>query len=237
MPGYSRNCPTCNTVLNYSSYKNLWRANNRNVSCAECTRQFPKKLKTSNYSRNCVMCNKQILYSSIETLKKAKNKKCNSCAQKSLSISRFHTEETKQKISKNHSKYWLGKKRPMREDSKTKLRLSTINFIQKTKGKCSPRYNPTACEIFEKINSMFGWNGIHAERGGEHYIKELGYWVDYYEPKLNLVIEYDERQHNRKIQKDLIRQNQIQTFLNCKFIRVKETDSLNNIVTKLKEVL
>ena len=77
----------------------------------------------------------------------------------------------------------------------------------------------------------------HAENGGEFYIKELGYWVDYYEPNLNIVIEYDEFAHRRKQKKDVKRQQQIETLLKCKFVRIAETDDVQNIITKIKEVL
>ena len=68
------------------------------------------------------------------------------------------------------------------------------------------------------------WDGQHAENGGEYCIKELGYWVDYYEPTLNLVIEYDEPYHSRKINqiKDLARQKEIEEYLGCKFYRIKQ---------------
>jgi len=64
--------------------------------------------------------------------------------------------------------------------------------------------------------------------GGEFYIKELGYWVDYYEPTKNIVIEWDEKnRHYRKGQlteKDIKRQEEITECLKCKFIRIKSED-------------
>ena len=39
---------------------------------------------------------------------------------------------------------------------------------------------------------------MHAENIGEFCIKELGYFLDYYEPNLNLVIEWNEKQHFNK---------------------------------------
>ena len=237
MNNYTRNCVTCNKILIYSSYKNLWRANSNNASCVDCTRKIPKKSKQPIFSTVCVTCNKLILYSSMETLRKSKSVNCQSCLQKPLSTGRTHTNESKQKISKNHAKYWMGKKRPMSDESKNKIRLSTIDFIKRNKGQCAPRYNPAACQIFNEINEEFGLFGKHAENGGEFYIKELGYWLDYYEPTLNLVIEYDELAHSRKEKKDMERQNQIETLLKCKFVRIKETDDTQSIITKIKEVV
>jgi len=93
----------------------------------------------------------------------------------------------------------------------------------------SPNYNKIACKLFEQINIELGWNGQHAENGGEYHIKELGYVVDYYEPTHNVVIEYDEPHHCRikKMEKDKIRQQEIEEVLNCKFIRIPERDSKN----------
>ena len=62
----------------------------------------------------------------------------------------------------------------------------------------------------------------HAENGGEFYIKELGYWVDYYEPNLNLVIEWDEPHHKKQIKKDMYRAKEIIKETGCKFFRIDE---------------
>ena len=45
--------------------------------------------------------------------------------------------------------------------------------------------------MFEQLEKEFGFDGIYATKNnhGEFYVKELGYWVDYYEPNLNLVID------------------------------------------------
>jgi very-short-patch-repair endonuclease len=55
--------------------------------------------------------------------------------------------------------------------------------------------------------------------GGEHYLKDLGYWVDAYDKDKNVVIEYDEGQHNKKKDADVRRMNEIKQKLGCKFLR------------------
>lgn len=45
------------------------------------------------------------------------------------------------------------------------------------------------------------------------------YVVDFYIPKLNIIIEFDEPYHSRQKSKDLTRQKVIQTVLGCEFIR------------------
>ncbi len=97
---------------------------------------------------------------------------------------------------------------------------------------CHPNYNLDACKYFSKIEKENGWNGVYATKGGEYQIKKLGYFVDFYEPKLNIVVEYDEYGHfrNGKLRnKDIKRMNEIKTNLQCRFLRY---NVLNN---ELKE--
>ena len=66
---------------------------------------------------------------------------------------------------------------------------------------------------------------MHAENGGEYFIKELGYFLDAYDPIHNIALEIDEKHHfntdgNLK-DKDLERQLQIETLLGCRFERIK----------------
>lgn len=60
-----------------------------------------------------------------------------------------------------------------------------------------------------------------------YYIKELGYCVDGYNKKKNTILEIDEKYYNRQKQNDTIRQNEIQEFLNCKFIRLPSKEQTN----------
>ncbi len=238
MRDYIRNCPQCDKILSYSSYKSLWRANKLNASCAECASKSSRKEKSEDWNRTCPTCKVLIMYTTRGGMKKAisKNTLCMSCTAKSYP-GHPQTAEAKAKISMNHKRPWLGKTKPMSAETKLKMRVSTIKFIEKLSGKCVPRYNPTACQLFTQLNEHFGWNGLHAENGGEYHIKELGYFVDYFEPNVNLVIEYDEPAHDKKIKKDLERQRQIEELLECKFVRIKESDDVHCIRQKIKEVL
>ncbi len=83
-------------------------------------------------------------------------------------------------------------------------------------------YNDLACDYFQWLNMWMGWEGKHALNGGEHTI--LGYWLDYYEPTMNMVIEWDEENHyrNNKLQeKDIQRQKEIVEELKCDFYRIR----------------
>ena len=155
------------------------------------------------------------------------------------------TETHKQNMSKNHADF-SGDKNPMygvhrygedasmwnkhhTNESKQQMRLSRIKEIEMKYGKICPNYNLKACEFFENLNEHFDLNGIHAGNNDEFQIKELGYFVDYYELDLNMAIEYDEKHHYNSDgtlkDRDIQRQNEITDFLGCKFIRINESKS------------
>ena len=79
--------------------------------------------------------------------------------------------------------------------------------------------------LIEEYGKNEGYTFMHAENGGEYFIKELGYFVDAYDPINNVVLEVDERHHfdnkGKLKEKDIIRQKEITKILGCKFIRIK----------------
>lgn len=114
-----------------------------------------------------------------------------------------------------------------------KMRLAHLRFLKKCKcegGQIRPSYNSNACKFFSKFNRLNNTNGMHAKNGGEYHIKELGYFVDYFNPDLKIIIEWDERKHyrNGKLRKkDIERQKEIENLLpDYKFIRIREEDSI-----------
>jgi len=211
--------------------------------CPLCkkTQIYPNKYKfkfSVDHNILCQSCCKIGKHPSEETRKKL------SLAHKgnNYHLGKFHSKESKIKmsISKQGEKHpmfgkrgkdspFFGKKKsvefkekvsqslrgiPHTDEHKRKIRLSTINLIQKNKlngGQLFPRYNSAACKYFDNLNKNNGWNLQHALNGGEFYIKELGYWVDGYDKDKNIVVEYDEKHHYKlsHSKKDLIRQNQI----------------------------
>lgn len=124
-----------------------------------------------------------------------------------------------------------------------KQRISTINYIKKSKGQISPRYNRKSCQFFDEINHRFCLNGFHAENVGELYLKDLGYFLDYYEPTLNLVIEWNEKRHYNSDgsfkQRHIDRQKEIQNHLHCTFINIDERNfefKKELIMNRIKEI-
>lgn len=116
----------------------------------------------------------------------------------------------------------LGK--PHTEDTKKKMRLSALDYIKQLKGQIIPRYNKNSIVLIEKYGEEHGYTFMHAENGGEYFIKELGYFLDGYDPIRNVAIEIDEKKHfvnGELLAKDLERQKQIENLLGCTFVRVK----------------
>ena len=112
------------------------------------------------------------------------------------------------------------------DETRKKLRIIFIEKLKSIDKKFHPSYSKKGCEYFNKLMEETGINIQHAENGGELHIKELGYWVDGYDKENNTVYEWDERYHyvkNELKEKDQIRQKAIEEFLNCKFIRIRES--------------
>lgn len=121
-----------------------------------------------------------------------------------------------------YHKTWNGRKHTC--DTKKKQRLSAIKYIKNLTGKVSPRYNKSSIKIIEDYGNKHGYTFQHAENGGEYYIKELGYFLDAYDKKKNVVLEIDESHHfnlDKLKDDDLVRQLEIENHLKCKFIRIR----------------
>lgn len=234
MNTYTRTCPQCLKILSYSSKSKLSRANDENSTCKSCARKRQIITDETKKKWSITRTGRKL---SDETRKKL------SLVRKGRPIS----EKQKQQISiaNSGSKFSAEFKQKCRErmlgnipseETRRKLRLAAIGRI----GQVFPSYNLSACKLFEQLEKEFGFDGIYATKNnhGEFYVKELGYWVDYYEPNLNLVIEYDEKHHERHSQKlrDAKRQEEIINLLKCKFVRIKESDTIDIIYKTLKEV-
>jgi len=102
-------------------------------------------------------------------------------------------------------------------ETKQKMRISTIEYIESAAGNCYPRYNINSIPLIEEYGKKHGYNFKHAENGGEYHIKKLGYFVDGYDKEKNVVIEIDEKHHfnvdDILKKKDVIRQQEIENFL------------------------
>jgi hypothetical protein len=116
--------------------------------------------------------------------------------------------------------------RKHKEVSKTKIRASTLAYIENARGPLRVRYSTKACRYIEFLNSRFGWQLQHAENGGE--VRVCDYFLDGYDAELNIAFEYDERKHYSDVQanllceRDINRMRSIREELGCRFIRYNE---------------
>lgn len=243
---WTRTCPRCKKILTYSTklaYKRSVLSNKLCRSCCRCRGgETPYGLKNRRHVRQCPKCGKELTYVYNYQMRRAEElgSLCFRCrgivTQQSLTRSQIEkqrrsarsfnritfigipkSDETRHRISKSNH----GKKRS--DDVKTELRKRRAEEVSIFGG---PRYNKVACEYFDWLNKWMSWNGCYATNGGEHYIKSLGYWVDYYEPTHNIVVEWDEPRHflhGRLRKKDVDRQNRIIKALNCTFYRMKQS--------------
>ena len=100
-----------------------------------------------------------------------------------------------------------------------------------------PNYNKNACELFDKLERDLDLNGFYATKNKE---KRIGrFWIDYYEPNKNIVIEYDEPYHfdttGNLRTSDVQRQQWIINRLGCRFYRLNEQtkyEQFRNILSR-----
>lgn len=148
---------------------------------------------------------------------------------------KHHTKETKKRISEAQ------KGRHHTEETKRKMRLSAIKRIKSKNRKVYPNYNNQACEYFKEFDEVNETEGRYAIcDSGEYLIEELGYWPDYINFDLKLIIEWDESRHyvNGKLkEKDIKRQEEIkELFPDFEFRRIIEEINKKSL-TELKEVI
>jgi len=92
----------------------------------------------------------------------------------------------------------------------------------------TPNFNLIACKWLELFDNVNHTKGLYATQGGEYYIEELGFFPDYFNPELKLIMEWDEAHHfiNGELSfQDIERQNAIQKlFPDYEFVRIREDD-------------
>jgi len=142
-----------------------------------------------------------------------------------------YSEETKKKMSFAHqgkNNHNFGKRLSEKTKKKMSLVHRGIHHSEETKqklreirlGKVTPGFNTIACQIINEYGKKYGYHFQHALNGGEFRV--IGYALDGYDKKKNVVIEYYENRHRSRWRKDLVRQRRIMKHLGCKFIILKE---------------
>jgi hypothetical protein len=195
--------------------------------------------KNATLMRNCPKCAKEMTYTDKwyynDSIKK--NRKCVKCKDVHKNrIRKFGKDNSNYKGIMDKSTYH----RPCPNcgiDITYTLYETYRKSVSRNRGcgcittKSWACYNVIACKIFDEINKEMGWNGRHAENGGERKVSK--YWVDYYEPNLNLVIEYDEKWHKYHTQYDAKRELEIIQYLGCKFYRIREGQNWREVINEL----
>lgn len=222
---WMRNCPKCGKSLNYTEKWVCDRANKQNRICKSCSNH--------NKVRGCLLESTKSILS-----KRKMGKRPTLSARLNMSKSqtgRKHSEETKLKMSgENNGMYnihrygtmnpFSGKKHS--EESRRKMRLAAIERIkQRSSNGFLNNVNPKETEYFSKLEKEKGWDGFYYGKNQQHILEGLGYFLDYYEPNLNIVVEYDEPRHyvgGQLREKDVKRMNEIKKNLQCKFFRYDE---------------
>ena len=223
-PKWNRLCPKCNKELSYLRRWAMVVANRNNSVCKSCT-SVDKIHSTETKKKQ-----------SIAKIGKSREP-FSTDWKNNLSKSRIgkkHSAETKMKIGNAHrgkvvsteTRIKIGKSslgRTPNNETRGKLRKAMLHNIENRYGKVYPNYNKNSISILEAKAKKLGITDLqHAENGGEFYIKELGYFVDGYSKEKNIVIEYYEKSHEKCIERDNLRKDEIIKYLECEFIIIKE---------------
>jgi len=234
---FTRDCPTCGKSISYKKKKYMRSAERKNSECKSCSH------KGNSHSED----HKEKI---SQSLKETMGSEDWEHHLEGKTYEEAYGEEKAEKIRKdisdgnegktvsiegrrNIAKAKMGKKNPMygnheakSKEHRRKIRKSCIKTLQQKHDDFSPSHNPDACEFIESYGKEHDYDFKHAENGGEHYIEELGYWVDGYDEEQNVVIEYYEPAHRKTKRKkrDERRKQEILEHLNCKFIEYHEWD-------------
>lgn len=205
---WKRICPTCGKELSYKVYSSYLESKEYNRSCIECANKARRGKpswnanKFSGTYKKCQICEAEFYDEPNRTRKYCSNK----CA----AISRTGLNNSSKRPEVRH-----------------KLRLVKLQKVEEaigSGGQVTPFYNKKACLLFEKLMRENGTFIQHAENGGE--FKVIGYFVDGYDKENNIVYEYDEDHHFNKdgtlCDRDIQRQRDIEDYLKCKFVRIKD---------------
>lgn len=210
------------------------------------------------YKRTCPSCNKEITYSFSSGFYYAKkhNSLCKSCSkkgQKAWNKGILATDETKERLLKCH----LGKKqseitRHKRSEIRKKLYNNPIEVEKLSKLVKKSLHRPDIRKKHLDALHNSQWLKVKTDNGQIELLKKwnsLGFnfepnyqvktdqdlfYIDGYDKKRNIVLEYDSKYHSKLSQKqrDLVRQNKIIEILKPnKFWRYNDVSkSWTNII-------
>ena len=231
-----RNCLTCKGEFELKS--NGPSHTKRKYCSQKCSSIGQRKYTDRSWSLECSTCGEITNYSTSENYRRAIRDNrtmcipCRGKANKGLKRTKEQRELIAQRTKEvmNTPEVWNKFIASMRSDEHREKKRVLYAKQREKCGDNKPLYNHKACEFFDKLNETIKWNGKHATNSGEVTIG--GFWVDYYEPNLNVVIEWDERHHRyeKKNKQDAYRAKYIIKKTGCKFLRIdQETLELTEV--------
>ena len=139
-----------------------------------------------------------------------------------------HCSEAKNTFSR------LSDENKIKQRAKASQTMRTRIGLEMQKEGKSPRYDLESIEVLNNFGASKGLNLKHAEKGGEIFLQDLGYWLDGYDEVKNVVVEIDEPYHFRKemvlSEKDIQRHKLIQEKLGCTFYHIYFNKRTNRTV-------
>jgi len=192
---YSRICPKCNRNIFHATESSRNWAMKIGRKCRSCSQIGHTVLDESKKKMSSAKIGKPT-WSSLHKEEFGKIQ----CGKNHPMYGKHHTDEMKRKQSERN----FGKK--LSKEIKRKLRVAAIKQHRKN-GIKFPAIDGGSVEYFDNMNK---YSGFHIQHPNIE-IKDLGYFVDGYDPILHAVFEYDTKTHNscRYKKKDLERQKEI----------------------------
>lgn len=191
------------------------------------------------FQKKCPECGGPQKYECKKTFLKSFREgwKCRRCA-----VSKSHAESPR-------SFFWSGDYKQKMSESLKQARVAG-NYGEEFKTKCRENklkqlmsqgtqrtFNINACRFMDAFSFREGINLQHGLNGGE--IQFIGYSLDGYDKKKNVVFEYDEPKHHAPsmVKKDKERERRLIEFLNPRaFWRYDERTSVLRDVISGKEI-
>lgn len=234
-----RKCPECREDIFYTTIPSFQRAENEHRKCKSCCKTGYLNCK---YGKGHLMCGENHpMYGrhhsskSKQVMSKKRKQYCSLYPDKNPS--------KREDVNLKRSLLLRGQNNPMfgkckeqnpfynkkhTDETKRIMRLHAIKRIEKSCGLYDglvPSVGNDEEKYFLELEKKNNWNGIFYGKDGkykQYEIKYLGYFLDYYEPTHNIVVEYDEPRHycNGVLrEKDCVRMKQIKDYLKCEFWR------------------
>lgn len=177
-PKWTRRCPQCNDVLEYGTAGNRNLANRENRLCRSCT--FSGR-HPSDATRRRMSSSQTGRKHSDATLSKMRGS-----GNGMYGVHRY--DNLNPFYGKRHA-----------EESRRRMRVAACLRVISLQRASNGRVNNVGKRegaYFSKLEQDNGWNGVYfAKCGNQHFVDHVGYFVDYYEPFYNIVVEYDESRH------------------------------------------